>query len=74
MVTKKEIKKERDPLKLRDVLIKKGYPNWKLPKWKVAHHPKPVAEWWKTTPKNIKVISETRHKQIHKNNRKKWWV
>lgn len=68
--TKAEVKKERDPTKLRKVLEKKtGKPA--LPKWLEAHHKKPVAEGGKTTPKNIKIVSIPEHKAIHKKNRAK---
>lgn len=69
--TKAQIKKERSPTKLKKVLKAKGYSKGKPPKGKVAHHPKLVAEGGKTTKKNIRVITKTKHKQIHKNNRKR---
>lgn len=62
---------ERDPAKLKKVLEEKGYKNGKLPPGKEAHHVKPVAENGKTTKKNIRVVSEEKHKEIHKNRRKK---
>ena len=64
------ITKERSPVKLQKVLEQKGYPNGKIPKGKVVHHVRPVAEGGKTTKKNIRVISEGKHKQIHANRKK----
>ena len=68
--TKKEIKIERDPKKLKKVLVQKGYSNGKAPAGKEAHHKKPVALGGKTTPKNLVVIDKEKHKQIHGNKRK----
>ena len=70
-VSKSKIDRERDPIKLEKVLIKKGYPSGKVPKGYEAHHKKPVAEGGVTTPSNIKVITKEQHKKIHKENRKK---
>jgi len=70
-VTKTEVKKERSPSKLKKVLEKKGYPDGELPAGKEAHHVKPVAKGGKTTKSNIRVVDEDKHKQIHKNRRKK---
>ncbi len=69
--SKAKIKKERNPKKDKKVLEKKGYKEGKLPKTKVLHHVKTVAESGKTTPKNTQVISKTKHKIIHKNRRKR---
>ncbi len=62
---------ERSPAKLKKVLKQKGRPSGKLPKDEVAHHVKPVAEGGKTTKKNIRVVSKTKHKTIHKNRQKR---
>jgi len=70
-VSKKAMKKERNPKKIKKVIKKKGYPKGKLPKGKEAHHIKSVAKGGKTTKKNIKVVTKTKHKKIHKNRRKK---
>jgi len=70
-VTKAQIRKERSPEKIQKVLKKKGYPEGKLPKGKVLHHIKPVAEGGKTTPKNTRVIPKRKHLQIHANRKKK---
>ena len=70
-VSKTKVKKERSPTKVKKVLKEKGYGEGKLPKGKELHHVKPVAEGGKTTPKNTRVISKTKHKKIHKNRRKK---
>lgn len=69
--TKSQIKKERNPKKVKKVIKQKGYPSGKLPKGKVLHHPKPVAIKGKTTKKNTRVITKTKHKQIHKNRNKR---
>lgn len=65
--TKAHIKKERDPEKVAKIIKQKGYPSGKLPRGKVLHHIKPVAIGGKTTKKNTRVITTTKHKQIHKN-------
>jgi hypothetical protein len=69
-ITKYHVKKERDPNKVEMVIKKKGYPSGFLPKGKVLHHIKPVTEGGKTTPKNTRIITVAKHKQIHKNRRK----
>lgn len=69
--TKAQIKKERDPVKVATVIKKKGYPSGELPRGKVLHHVIPVALGGKTTPKNTRVITTTKHKQIHKNREKR---
>ena len=69
--TKAEVKKERAPQKVKAVIEAKGYPKGTLPKGKELHHVKPVAEGGKTTPKNTRVVTEAKHKQIHKNRAKK---
>ncbi|MFH1540319.1 MAG: HNH endonuclease signature motif containing protein [Elusimicrobiota bacterium] len=66
-VTKAQIKKERDPEKVAKVIKQKGYPSGELPRGKVLHHIKPVAIGGKTTKKNARIITNTKHKQIHKN-------
>jgi len=70
-VTKAQIRKERSPEKIQKVLKKKGYSGGNLPKGKVLHHIKPVAEGGKTTPKNTRVIPKKKHEQIHANRRKR---
>ncbi len=69
--TKAQIKKERNPKKVKKVIKQKGYPSGKLPKGKVLHHPKPVAIGGKTIKKNTRVITKAKHKRIHKNRNKK---
>ena len=61
------MKRERNPKKIKKVLEQKGYKFGKLPKGKVLHHIKSVAEGGKTTVKNTRVISKRKHVQIHKN-------
>ncbi len=68
--TKAAIKKERDPEKVKKVIKQKGYKDGELPKGKELHHVIPVVEGGKTTKKNTRVISATKHKQIHKNRAK----
>jgi len=70
-VTKAHIKRERNPQKLKKVLKQKGYKSGKVPKGKVPHHVKSVAERGKTTKKNIRVIPKGKHKRIHKNRKKR---
>ena len=70
-ISKTAIKKERDPEKVQKVLKQKGYKDGKLPRGKELHHVKPVSEGGKTTPKNTRVISKAKHKQIHKNRAKR---
>ncbi len=70
-VSKTKIKKERSPKKVKKVLEKKGYKKGKLPKDKELHHVISVAKGGKTTPKNTKVVSKSKHKKIHKNRRKR---
>jgi len=64
------MKKERDPKKVEKVIKQKGYKSGKLPKGKELHHVTPVAEGGKTTKENTRVVSEAKHKRIHKNRRK----
>lgn len=68
---KLQVKKERNPKKLKKVLKQKGYPKGKLPKGKEPHHVIPVAKGGKTTKKNIRVITKGKHKRIHKNRKKR---
>lgn len=65
--TKAETKKERDPEKIKKVIKQKGYKDGELPKGKELHHVILVVEGGKTTKKNTRVVSATKHKQIHKN-------
>ena len=65
--TKAQIKKERGSGKVAKIIKQKGYPSGKLPRGKVLHHVKPVATGGKTTKKNARVVTTTKHKQIHKN-------
>ena len=64
-------KQERSSTKVRKVIKQKGYKSGNLPKSKVLHHVKPVAEGGKTTKKNTRVISPTKHRKIHSNRRKR---
>jgi 5-methylcytosine-specific restriction endonuclease McrA len=69
--TKARIRKERDPEKIEGVLKQKGYPGGKLPRGRVLHHIIPISEGGKTTRKNTRVITKTKHKQIHANRKKR---
>ena len=69
--TKTQAKKIRSPKKIKKVIKAKGYPSGKLPKGKVLHHVKPVAQGGKTTSKNTRVISKAKHKKIHSNRKKR---
>lgn len=71
IVSKSDIKKERSPQKVKKVIKQKGCKSGKLPKSKELHHVKPVATGGKTTKKNTRVVSKTKHKQIHKNRNKR---
>ena len=61
---------ERSPAKVARVIKAKGYKSGKLPKGKVLHHVIPVALGGKTTTSNTRVVSATKHRQIHANRRK----
>ncbi|MDP3014653.1 MAG: HNH endonuclease signature motif containing protein [Candidatus Subteraquimicrobiales bacterium] len=65
------VKTRRNSTKIKKILEKRGYEKGNPPKGKVVHHIKPVAEGGKDTPKNIRVTSESKHKKIHKNRRKR---
>lgn len=69
--TKAEVKEARDPKKKQEVLKAKGIKSGVLPKGKELHHVKPVAEGGKTTTSNTRIVTEQKHKQIHKNRRKR---
>lgn len=69
--TKSQVKKERNPKKVKKVIKQKGHTSGKLPKGKVLHHVKPVATGGKTTKKNTRVVTKTKHKKIHKNRNKR---
>lgn len=69
-ITKAQKQKERNPKKVKQVLKQKGIKSGKLPKGKELHHVNPVAKGGKTTKKNTRIVSKTKHKQIHKSRRK----
>ncbi len=70
-ITKVQKQKERSPKKVKQVLKQKGVKSGKLPKGKELHHVKPVAKGGKTTKKNTRIVTKAKHKQIHKNRRKR---
>lgn len=61
------MKRKADQEKIKKILIKRGYKDGEVPKRHVVHHIIPLAEGGKDTAKNIRVIKESKHKQIHKN-------
>jgi hypothetical protein len=68
--TNAEVKRERDPRKVKSVIKRKGFPSGKLPMGKELHHKKPVALGGKTTLQNTVVILKTKHQKIHASKRK----
>lgn len=64
-------KRKPDLEKIEKILEKRGYPDGKPPYGHEVHHIKPLAEDGKDTPKNIIVITTSKHRQIHKNRRER---
>ena len=64
-------KRKVDSEKLKKVLEKRGYKDGKPAKGYEAHHIIPLAEGGKDVPRNIRVIKKEKHRQIHKNRRKR---
>jgi len=69
--SKAHIRRERNPEKIQIVLNRKGYPDGETPRGRILHHIIPVSEGGKTTLKNTRVITNTKHKQIHANRKKR---
>ena len=69
--TKEQIKKERSRKKVEKVLKQKGYKSGKLPKDKVLHHVKSVIKGGKTTKKNTRIVSKTKHKNTQEKKRER---
>ena len=65
---------KRNQAEIKKILKKRGYKGGKTPKGKVVHHIEPKAKGGKETPKNIRVISEAKHKRIHKQRRKRGMI
>ncbi|PIT88272.1 MAG: hypothetical protein COU29_03325 [Candidatus Magasanikbacteria bacterium CG10_big_fil_rev_8_21_14_0_10_36_32] len=65
------MKRKADAEKIKKILEKRGYPNGEVPRGHEVHHIKPLAKGGKDTPKNLVVIKVSKHKQIHKNRRKR---
>jgi hypothetical protein len=63
--------RKADPEKIKKILIKRGYKDGKPPRGYDVHHIKPLEEGGKDTPKNIRVIKRTKHKQIHANRKER---
>jgi len=64
-------KRKPDLEKIQKILKKRGYKNREVPRGKEVHHIKPLAEGGKDTSGNIVVIPTWKHRQIHKNRRKR---
>ena len=64
-------KRSADPEKIRKILEKRGYKNGEAPRGYEVHHIKPLAEGGKDTPKNIRVIRTSKHREIHKNRKER---
>lgn len=64
-------KRKPDLEKIRKILKKRGYKNGEPPPGREVHHVVPLAEDGKDTPKNIRVIPIWKHRQIHKNRKKR---
>lgn len=62
-------KRQADQEKIEKILGRRGYKGGKLPRGYETHHVKPLANGGKDTPKNIRFIKTTKHRQIHKNRR-----
>ena len=71
MASKAHIRRERDPEKVERVLRQKGYSGGELPRGRVLHHIIPVSEGGKTTRKNTRVITNTKHNQVHANRKER---
>ena len=62
-------KREADEKKIKKILERRGYKDGKPPRGHEVHHIKPLAAGGKDTPKNIRVIKTSTHREIHKNRR-----
>ncbi len=65
------MRRKIDQDKIKKILIKRGHKDGKPSRGYEIHHIKPVADGGKDTPKNIRVIKASKHKQIHKNRKKR---
>lgn len=61
--------RKADKEKIRKILIRRGYKDGKSPRGYEIHHIKPLEEGGKDTPKNIKVLKQSKHQKIHVNRR-----
>lgn len=59
--------RKADKEKIRKILINRGYKDGKPPRGYELHHVKPRKSGGKETPKNIRVIKKTKHREIHAN-------
>jgi hypothetical protein len=62
-------KRKADHEKITKILENRGYKDGKPPRGHDVHHIKPLAEGGKDTPRNIRVITTVKHRQIHANRR-----
>lgn len=65
------MRRKIDQEKIKKILIKRGYKNGEVPSGYEIHHVKSVAEGGKDTPRNLRVIKARKHRQIHKNRKKR---
>ena len=56
-----------DAEKIKKILTERGYRGGTPPRGYDVHHIKPLKEGGKDTSKNIRVITVSKHKQIHAN-------
>ena len=64
-------KRKPDLEKIKKILKKRGYKDGEPPRGQEVHHIVPLAEGGKDTSKNIRVVRKEKHKQIHKNRKKR---
>lgn len=62
---------KRNQVKIKKILQQRGYKDGEVPRGKVVHHIKPIAEGGKDTPKNIRVVSKSKHIKIHERRRER---
>lgn len=62
-------KRKADQKKIEKILEARGYKNGKAPSGHEVHHIKPLEKGGPDTPKNLRVIPTSKHRQVHKNRR-----
>lgn len=65
------IKRKVGQGKVRKILLGRGYKGGEPPRGYEVHHIKPIAEGGADTPKNIRVVKTSKHRQIHANRKKR---